>query len=45
MENCKATSTPLATTDRLSRETGTTLGTEDSWILSGIEVLLADYSI
>jgi histone deacetylase 1/2 len=30
MENCRPTSTPLATTERLARDTGTMLGTEDS---------------
>ena len=30
MENCRPTSTPLAATDRLAREVGTPLGTEDS---------------
>ncbi|XP_071683602.1 uncharacterized protein [Lolium perenne] len=31
MENCKSTSTPLVTTEHLSRDTGTILGTEDSF--------------
>jgi histone deacetylase 1/2 len=43
IENCKATSTPLATTDRLSRETVTTLGTEDSFryrsVVGGLQYL------
>jgi histone deacetylase 1/2 len=43
MENCKATSTPLATMDRLSRETGTTLGIEDSFryrsVVGGLQYL------
>jgi histone deacetylase 1/2 len=43
MENCRATSTPLATTERLARETGTTLGTEDSFryrsIVGGLQYL------
>jgi histone deacetylase 1/2 len=43
MENCRATSTPLATTERLDRETGTTLGTEDSFryrsIVGGLQYL------
>ena len=30
MENCKATSTPLVTTESLSHDTGTLLGTDDS---------------
>jgi histone deacetylase 1/2 len=43
MENCRATSTPLATTERLACETGTTLGTEDSFryrsIVGGLQYL------
>ena len=30
MENCSPTSTPLAATERLARESGTPLGTDDS---------------
>jgi histone deacetylase 1/2 len=31
MENCKSTSTPLVTTERLARDTGALLGTDDSF--------------
>lgn len=31
MEKCKSTSTPLVTTESLSRETGALLGTDDSF--------------
>ena len=31
MENCKSTSTPLSSTERLARDTGALLGTEDSF--------------
>jgi histone deacetylase 1/2 len=43
MENCKSTSTPLVTTERLSRDTGASLGTEDSFryrsIVGGLQYL------
>jgi histone deacetylase 1/2 len=43
MENCNPTSTPLVTTERLSRDTGTLLGTEDSFryrsIVGGLRYL------
>ena len=43
MENCKPTPTPLHATDRLARETGTPLGTEDSTryrsIVGGLQYL------
>jgi histone deacetylase 1/2 len=43
MENCKSTSTPLATGDRLSRESGTPLGTDDAFryrsIVGGLQYL------
>jgi histone deacetylase 1/2 len=43
MENCRPTSTPLATTEHLARDTGTVLGTEDSFryrsIVGGLQYL------
>ena len=43
MENCKSTSTPLATTDRLTREAGTLLSTDDAFryrsVVGGLQYL------
>jgi histone deacetylase 1/2 len=43
MENCKSTSTPLAPTERLSRDTGASLGPDDSFryrsIVGGLQYL------
>ena len=43
MENCKPTSTPLVTTESLSRDTGTLLGTDDSFryrsVVGGLQYL------
>jgi hypothetical protein len=38
MENCRPTSTPLATMEGLARDTGTVLGTEDSFRYRSIVV-------
>ena len=43
MENCKSTPTPLATTDRLTREAGILLGTDDAFryrsVVGGLQYL------
>jgi histone deacetylase 1/2 len=43
LENCKSTSTPMAMTEHLSRESGTVLGTDDSFkyrsVVGGLQYL------